>query len=107
MYTVYKITNKINNKSYIGSSIRVEKRWAQHKNVAFNQNDTQYNYPLYKAFRKYGYENFKYEVLIDKINDIEALNQFEIYFIKLFNTQRPNGYNIEPGGKNSLKPKTE
>lgn len=53
MYAVYKITNLINNKCYIGSSIRVEKRWQQHRNVAFNINSSQYNYPLYRAFRKY------------------------------------------------------
>lgn len=42
MYTVYKITNQINNKSYIGSSIRVEKRWKEHKNSAFNKNNRHY-----------------------------------------------------------------
>jgi len=47
MFTVYKITNNINNKCYIGSSIRVEKRWQDHKNDAFNSNDEKYDYPLY------------------------------------------------------------
>mgnify|MGYP003400092489 CR=1 FL=1 len=47
MYSVYKITNLINQKTYIGSSVRVEKRWQQHKNDAFNSNNKKYNYPLY------------------------------------------------------------
>lgn len=47
MYSVYKITNNINNKSYIGSSIRVEKRWREHINCSKNQNNKHYNYPLY------------------------------------------------------------
>lgn len=54
MFTVYKITNKINNKCYIGSSIRTEKRWKQHINASNNLNSPHYNYPLYQAFRKYG-----------------------------------------------------
>ena len=51
MFTVYKITNKINQKCYIGSSIRVNKRWQQHINDANNPNNEKYNYPLYQAFR--------------------------------------------------------
>ena len=47
MHSVYKITNLINQKIYIGSSIRVEKRWKQHKIDAFNSNNKKYNYPLY------------------------------------------------------------
>lgn len=42
MYSVYKITNLINNKCYIGSSIRVEKRWREHQNTAFNINSPRY-----------------------------------------------------------------
>ena len=47
MFVVYKITNLKNNKCYIGSSIRVEARWREHKNVSQNPNNSQYNYPLY------------------------------------------------------------
>ena len=54
MFSVYKITNTINNKCYIGSSIHPNKRWQQHKNSANNPNSPGYNYPLYQAFRKYG-----------------------------------------------------
>ena len=39
MYHIYKITNLVNQKSYIGSSVRVEKRWQQHKTDAFNPNN--------------------------------------------------------------------
>ena len=67
MNVVYKITNLVNQKSYIGSSVRVEKRWQQHKNDAFNPNNEKYNYPLYQAFRKYGLENFSFNVLKDEL----------------------------------------
>ena len=50
-FSVYKITNTINQKKYIGSSIRVYKRWQQEKNAAFNPNNSSYNYPLSIAFR--------------------------------------------------------
>lgn len=108
MGAIYCYTNLINGKKYIGQTIndpRIRKN--QHKSNHLNTKSPEYDSLIHRAFRKYGYENFKYEILIDGINDIEMLNQFEIYFIKLFNTQRPNGYNIESGGKNSSKPKTE
>jgi predicted GIY-YIG superfamily endonuclease len=47
MFSVYKITNTINGRCYIGSSIHPEKRWRQHKNSAFNPHSPGYNYPLY------------------------------------------------------------
>jgi predicted GIY-YIG superfamily endonuclease len=47
MFTVYKITNLINEKAYIGSSIRVEERWKQHIAASNNPNSPRYNYPLY------------------------------------------------------------
>ena len=47
MFTVYKITNKVNGKAYVGSTVRpVTSRWRQHKNNAFNPNSSCYNYPL-------------------------------------------------------------
>lgn len=77
MYSVYKITNKINNKCYIGSSIRVEKRWKEHINISKNPNNPQYNYPLYSAFRKYGIENFTFEILKDDFNSIKEMTDYE------------------------------
>ena len=92
MFTVYKITNLVNNKCYIGSSIQVEKRWKQHKNVAFNQNSSCYNYPLYKAFRKYGLENFSFEVLKDDFISAQEMEEFEYQSILYYNSYN-NGYN--------------
>lgn len=93
MNAVYKITNKVNNKSYVGSSTRVEKRWQQHKNDAFNPNNEKYNYPLYCAFRKYGIENFSFEILKDDFSSIEEMQAFEAYQILHCNSLTPNGYN--------------
>lgn len=46
MYQIYKITNKINNKAYIGSSIDVPRRWRHHIGASKNPKDHHYNYPL-------------------------------------------------------------
>lgn len=94
---IYKITNNINQKSYIGKSIRIEERWRYHKNNFNNSQD--YNKLLYQAFRKYGIENFSFEIL-EKCdsNDIEFLNEREQYWIKYYNTFGSNGYNATLGG---------
>lgn len=93
MNAVYKITNLINQKQYIGSSVRVEKRWQQHKNDAFNSKDKKYNYPLYQAFRKYGIQNFTFEIIKDNFNTIEEMQQYEQDMIIKNHTLTPNGYN--------------
>lgn len=105
MGIIYCYTNLINNKKYIGQTINPEQRFKQHKSSAFNERDKDYNSPLHRAFRKYGYDNFQYEVLAEA-ETIEELNGLEIYYIAHFNT-KDNGYNIESGGKNSNKPKSE
>lgn len=103
---VYCYTNKINGKKYVGQTINPEQRYNSHKSNYQNSNSTEYNSLIHKAFRKYGYDNFTYEILVKDIDDIHVLNELEIYYIKKFNCQAPNGYNVEIGGKNSPKPKT-
>lgn len=92
MYSVYKITNLINNKCYIGSSIRVEKRWREHQNTAFNINSPRYQYPLYRAFRKYGLDNFSFEILKDDFDSIEEMRNYEKEMIYFYNSYT-QGYN--------------
>ena len=103
---IYCYTNLVNHKKYIGQTINPEQRFKQHKSSAFNEKDQEYNSLLHRAFRKYGYENFSYEI-IAKANTIEELNKLEIFYIQEWNTKSPNGYNIEDGGQNAQKPKTE
>ena len=94
MFTVYKITNNINNKCYIGSSIRVDKRWKQHINASKNPNSPQYNYPLYKAFRKYGVDNFSFEVLKNDFESIIEMESYEKEMIEQHDATNKNyGYN--------------
>lgn len=74
---IYKATNKINNKVYIGQTVRsLEVRMSEHK---------RHNYTAFdKAINKYGLENFDVEV-IDTAKDINELNEKEIYWIKYYN----------------------
>ena len=89
---IYKITNLINNKIYIGQTVRtIKQRFNEH---CGNQNST-----ISNAIRKYGKENFKVEV-INEFNTIDELNFFEEYYISLFNSLAPHGYNINTGGLN-------
>ena len=72
MIGIYKITNNITNKIYIGQSGRIEGRLNNHKRQAFDVNHKQYNWELYEDIRNYGEENFTFEIVetID-ITDIE------------------------------------
>ena len=91
---IYKITNTINNKCYIGQSRmeNIDSRWNIHKNPKKK------GCPLLKnSINKYGLENFKFEVIIICFD--QDLNKFEIEYIKKYNSQTPNGYNILPGGE--------
>ena len=77
MFSVYKITNTVNGRCYIGSSIHPAKRWKQHINSSQNPNSPSYNYPLYQAFRKYGIDQFIFEILRDDFDSIEEMEEFE------------------------------
>ena len=83
---IYKVTNKLNNKVYIGQSIHIYRRWCEHCQPSATS-------LLGKAIQKYGKENFVFEVL-EEIVDINALTQKESEYIKLYNSIVPNGYNI-------------
>ena len=107
MGIIYCFTNNINGKKYIGQSIsKGNARYNNHKSSYKNPDDCEYESPLHRAFRKHGFENFTYEILAQDIESIDLLNQLEIQYIQQYNCQIPNGYNIEPGGKNCVKPKT-
>ena len=106
---IYKITNKINNKVYIGQSIRpIEKRFQRHINDALNNIiDTHFS----RAIRKYGKDNF-YVELIDKAENQEELNNKEQYWIKYYDsTNDKKGYNetdaLYKCGGNTYQSKTD
>ena len=93
--SIYKITNLINQKVYIGQSIHPEKRWWEHCQRAKTLYD---NYPIHLAIRKYGEENFSFEIL----EWTENFNERERELIIYFNSLSPNGYNILEGGSTPI-----
>lgn len=92
---IYKITNLINNKIYIGQSVNIKTRWGNHVRASKDKNNRCYNYPLYCAFRRYGIENFDFEILEEVMPD--NLDEKEIYYIGKYDSYR-NGYNQTSGG---------
>lgn len=91
---IYKITNTINNKVYIGQTIRdLSVRWGDYKHLSKKKSNRAINH----AMRKHGIENFKIEE-IDGANNQTELNYKEWLWIHKFNSLSPNGYNIRQGG---------
>ena len=96
---IYMATNRVNGKEYIGQTIGSLKHRKQgHITDAKLHRDVMY---FHKALRKYGFDNFDWEILHDNITNINDLNKSEIYYIKLYDTFE-NGYNLNAGGKNAL-----
>lgn len=96
MPIIYEAVNKINHKKYVGKTIKsLTERKIQHKSRS-----KKYNTYFYKAIRKYGFQNFHWNILCE--TTIELLNNEEIKFIKLFKTYDPKfGYNLTKGGDGS------
>ena len=94
MIGIYKITNLITNKIYIGQSVDIERRWKQHIASSKDPNNSSYYNQLYTDFRYYGVDNFSFEILetIDK-KDKKLLNELELKYMKKFDTLK-SGYNI-------------
>ena len=92
---IYKIENLINGHKYIGQSRNITKRWTAEKRAAFNRDSPSYEYPLSRALRKYGLENFSFEVIEQCSTD--KLNERERYWITYYNAFY-NGYNQTLGG---------
>ena len=98
MAYVYKITNDINNNIYVGATVTsIADRFSKHIWEAFNTND---EYALHKAMRKYGKEHFTISIIEEcSINDVFTR---EKYWIATLNSYI-NGYNETRGGEGNPK----
>lgn len=105
MAYIYKIVNKINNKVYVGQTTdTLESRFQNH--IAESLRNRSKNRPLYKAFSKYGIENFYIEALETLPADTALLQQREIFWIAFYKSfcGDPDswGYNATRGGDSRL-----
>jgi group I intron endonuclease len=82
---IYLVTNIINGKQYVGQTVVIKNKIGH--GLAINN-----------AYKQYGKRNFTYKIIVSNIDDKTTLNYLERFWIKAFNTQTPNGYNIEQGG---------
>lgn len=91
---IYKITNKVNGKIYIGKTVlSIQKRWQQHCSDCGKEDKGKR--PLYSAMRKYGVENFYIEQ-VEECSE-EILSDRERYWIEYYGSFK-NGYNATLGG---------
>lgn len=91
---IYSILNNLNGKRYIGQSVnKFNIRYSGGKWWLKTHNSY-----LKRSVEKHGLTNFTVEILEENIKTIEELNEREVYFIKLYNSLHPNGYNFTTGG---------
>ena len=90
---IYRITNLLDGRSYIGQSVDIAERWKQHIKCGLGIDAP--NNILYKAMQKDGVENFTFEVL--QLCGKDELNNQEVFWIDYYKTQK-YGYNMSKGG---------
>lgn len=96
---IYRIYNTVNGKSYIGQTIKKpEDRWQEHLQHVNGKHINDQSKVLYKAMRKYGIDNFAFEILQDNIETYEQLDKAEIYWIDYYDSFL-HGYNATRGGQ--------
>lgn len=99
---IYKITNLINSKIYVGQTKqKLSKRWKAHRkdarDLALNKNShKRKSVYLARALNKHEVKNFKIEIIEEC--SMELLNEREVFWIKELNSLAPNGYNLTTGG---------
>lgn len=92
-FYVYKVTNKINPKVYVGCTTRsLEARWKAH--ISNGRNLSLYQTPTFnQAMHDLGIENFSIS-LLEECPDKETMHERELYWIKELNGMEPSGYNM-------------
>ena len=89
---IYKITNLVNGKTYVGQSVDIYSRWKSHRHEG-KQNHNAY---LHRSIHKYGLGNFSFEI-IERCS-VDLLDELEKKYIRKLGCIAPNGYNMDLGG---------
>jgi len=93
IYTIYKATNTINGKIYIGFDRNWPQRQYGHKSRAKRKS----NYKFYNAINKYGWENFDWQIIYQSKEYEHTYKTMESYFIEQYDSYH-TGYNMTKGG---------
>jgi group I intron endonuclease len=103
MHYLYRITNQVNGKVYIGQTINSHSRWRDHKREARQE---QPKMIIHRAMKKHGIENFVFEIIATCKTQDDA-NETETVLVKQYESHVSigKGYNVSNGGNNA--PKTE
>jgi len=96
---VYKITNLVTGKVYIGSSINIELRWREHKRDLLR--NKHHSTKLQRSYNIHGINNFTFEILVECKKDKNTIINLEQYYIDKFNSYK-KGYNSRPLADNNL-----
>lgn len=110
---IYKLTNLINGKCYVGQTVQVYSRFMcgnlSHLGAfEYQCRNNLTNYRLYNALRKYGCRNFELSILESDLLNKDEMNEREIFYISKFKSNDDNfGYNMTPGGNNGEQLNTE
>jgi group I intron endonuclease len=100
---IYCAKNLVNRKLYIGyTTKKLSERIKQHLNKSKNKKNKHYFYLFQEAIRKYGIENFKWEILCE-CSSIQECCEMEKFYIKTLNTISPKGYNLTEGGNGGIQ----
>lgn len=84
---------------YIGLTNNLKRRHLDYMSASRNPKNRDYNLPIHKAIRKYGFENFELNILEDNIESLDKLKEREQYWIQYYNTyELREHYNETPGG---------
>lgn len=92
---VYKYTSP-SGKSYIGQTCRSLKERAGGRGLGYTNCSI-----FFSAIQKYGFENFNVEILEEVL--LDDIDNREKYYIELYHTIQPNGYNVLNGGKHEYR----
>lgn len=83
---IYLVTNLINGKQYVGQTVTEHSRHG-------------HGHAIKAAYKKHGFTNFKYSIILEGCLSEEQLDCFEKFWIAVYDTVAPNGYNLEEGGR--------